>query len=145
MPEDGDDLVVGEADVLVVAEAEDVLVGEFMNRTRRFNSLFSFLLLEECVHGLELPEDVVGVDLDVDVAGRLEDSQVADVPFRLLDLSVFTVKSAIVLVMLRVWPYASRTPNENFSFEIFGVASANDDICRGPDAAAKLWNPGCPG
>ena len=104
--------------------------------------MLSFLLLEEVAHELvlELPGDVVGVgvDLDVDVAGRLEDSQVADVPFRLLDLSVFTAKSAIVLVMLCVWPYASRTPNENFSFKIFGVAIANDDICRGPDAAAKL-------
>ena len=98
------------------------------------------MLLEESV-GPDVAaraEVVADVEVVADEVAELEDSQVADVPFRLLDLSVFTAKSAIVLVMLCVWPYASRTPNENFSFEIFGVAIANDDICRGPDAAAKL-------
>ena len=98
------------------------------------------MLLEESV-GPDVAaraEVVADVEVVADEVAELEDSQVADVPFRLLDLSVFTVKSAIVLVMLCVWPYASRTPNENLSFKIFGVAFANDDICRGPDAAAKL-------
>ena len=120
----------------VALDVDDV--GELMNRINLLNSLFSFLLLEEGVD----PDVVARVDAAVgevlDVAARLEDSQVTDVLFRLLDLSVFMVKSAIVLDMLRLWPYASRIPNENFSFEMFGVAVANEDICRGPDAAAKL-------
>ena len=126
------------------------VVGEFMNRTNLFNSLlfnslFSFLLLEEGVG----PDVVARVDAAVDevpdVAARLEDSQVTDVPFRLLDLSVFIAKSPIVFETSRLCPYASRIPNENLSFDTFGVAIVNDDICRGPVAEAKLWNPGCPG
>ena len=64
--------------------------------------MFSFLLLEEGAHELELPEDVVGfvlemLDVAVEVVG-LEDSQIVDVhSFRLLDLLVFNPKSASVI------------------------------------------------
>ena len=89
-------------DVVLGVVLEVKVVDELMNRTNLFNSAFSFflLLLEESVVpevGLEVDEVAVLVDdVAVEVVG-LEDSQITDVrSFRLLDLLVFTPKSANV-------------------------------------------------
>ena len=105
-------------DVVLGAVLEVKVVDELMNRTNLLNSAFSLflLLLEESVVpevGLEVDEvadeiavlvddvadEVVGLE-DDDVADEvvgLEDSQITDVhSFRLLDLLVFTPKSANV-------------------------------------------------
>ena len=89
-------------DVVLGAVLEVKVVDGLMNRTNLFNSAFSFflLLLEESVVpevGLEVDEVAVLVDdVAVEVVG-LEDSQITDVhSFRLLDLLVFTPKSANV-------------------------------------------------
>ena len=93
-------------DVVLGVVLEVKVVDELMNRTNLLNSAFSFflLLLEESVVpevGPEVDEvaDEIAVLVD-DVADEvvgLEDSQMTDVhSFRLLDLLVFTPKSANV-------------------------------------------------
>ena len=133
-------------------------VGELMYRTSLFISLISFLLfLEENVGpevaarvdevadevAVAVDVDVDGLAVDVEVVG-LEDSQIAEHSFRLLDLLVFDPKSASVIPISRLWPYASSTPKENFSFPKLNfsfpklLAGANDDICLGPVPWVKL-------
>ena len=87
-----------------VLDAKGVVegVGELMYRTSLFISLISFLLFLEENVGPEVAArvDEVAVlvdDVAVEVVG-LEDSQIVDVhSFRLLDLLVFTPKSASVI------------------------------------------------